>query len=116
MDSLNKKFLIGLIAVAGIGALLLYVTVDSLLTGATTGLSLGLSVRLFMAHKKNGFIGAKKLDWILLMVLSGIACALMVLGDPLTQAILLMIVAVRAIILYFTIYDQEATAITQIKG
>ena len=69
MNSLNKKFHITLIIAAAIGIVLLYTTVYFPLIGLATGISLGLSFRLFMSHKKSNFVGTKKLDWVLVLEL-----------------------------------------------
>lgn len=116
MNAVNKNFHIALIAVAGLAALLVYTTMDVLIVGLATGVTLGLSIRLYRAHQKADFAGTKKLDWVLLVVFSGLAFALMLFGDYLIQAVLLIVVAVRALIVYFYLYDPTATTVTNSKG
>jgi hypothetical protein len=80
------------------------------LIGAATGVTFGITVRLFFAHKKNDFAGTKKLDWILMMLASAIAVVLMLTQAYNIQALLLIFVAVRALLMYFTIYSKENVA------
>jgi O-antigen/teichoic acid export membrane protein len=102
VNSLDKKLHITLISAASIAVVLLYTTMAFPLIGIATGLSFGLSLRLFINHKKNNFKGTKKLDWILLAAFSTIAFILMFTKNYDIQALLLIFVAVRSLIMYFT--------------
>jgi hypothetical protein len=112
MDSLNKKFHITLIAAAAVGIVLLYTTQLIPLIGLATGLCFGLSLRLFLVHKKNNFAQTKKLDWMLLVGFSSLALILMLASFYSVQAPALIFVAVRALIMYFTIYSEKVVTET----
>lgn len=113
MDSINKKFHITMIAAAAVGVLLLYTTMAFALIGAATGISFGLSIRLFFAHQKTEFAGTKKLDWIVLIIASSLSLLLMLTEDFNIQALFMIFLAVRSLFMYFTMYSKEATVVTE---
>ena len=77
METSNKKFHIASMAVPVMTIILLYSTNAEMLIGLATGVTLGLSLRLMLAHKKNGFVGTSKLDWGLLADFGSLAMVLM---------------------------------------
>lgn len=105
--SLNKKFHITLIVAAAIGTVLLYTTQAFPLIGMATGISFGMSVRLFIAHRGSNFIRTNKIDWMLLLGFSIVALILMMASVYDFQALALIFVAVRALIMYFKIYSEK---------
>lgn len=115
MNSLNKKIHITLIAGAALAVLLLYTTKAFALIGIGTGLSLGLSWRLYFAHKRNGFAGTKQLDWILLSGFSTAAFCFMLAEYFTIQALLLIFVAVRALLMYFALYSRDEQPVSEAK-
>ncbi len=111
INQLDQKLHLVLISAASIAVVLLYTTFNFGLIGAATGVCLGLSVRLFFSHKNNDFKGTSKLDWIMLVALSSIAFILMLAGGYNVQALLLVFVAVRSLIMYLKISsDAEKSA------
>jgi hypothetical protein len=94
INSLDKKLHITLTCAAGIAVILLYTTELIGLIGLATGITFGLSLRLFFSHQKNNFIGTKKIDWVLLGIASTIAFILMFTEDYNIQALFLIFVAV----------------------
>lgn len=109
-DDPNTKFHLALILSASIAVVLLYATMAIPFIGIATGLSFGLSARLYAAHQKNQFAGTKKLDWVLLASFSGIAFILMLAGAYDIQAPVLVFVAVRALMMYFTMNTEVTEA------
>lgn len=112
----DKNFHITLIVSAFIGVLLLYSTHLVGLIGAATGVSFGLSVRLYVTHKKNYFAGTQKIDWILITLFSTCALIFFLTSDYTIQGPLLIFVAVRTLILYFKIYSNGPETITNNKN
>ncbi|MET3119979.1 hypothetical protein AAKU64_004227 [Undibacterium sp. GrIS 1.8] len=106
---INKKFHLGLIIAATIAVILLYTTAAIPLIGIATGVSFGLSVRLLLAHKKNDFIGTKKLDWQLLVAAASVAFLLMLMKLYDIQGPVLIFVAVRSLVIYIKMGKATAT-------
>ncbi len=100
VNTFEQKLHIILISAASIAVVLLYTTINFGLIGITTGICFGLSLRLFFSHKKNDFHGTSKLDWILLASFSTLAFILMLAGVYNIQAIILIFVAVRSLMMY----------------
>jgi hypothetical protein len=98
--SFDKKMHIVLIAAAGVGAILIFTTWYLALIGACSGASLVLSIRLYLTHKKTDFVGTNKLDWILLMVATGLAVIMQFAGAYDIQGCLLIFVAVRSLMMF----------------
>jgi hypothetical protein len=99
-NSLDRKLHVVLTSAASVAVVLLYTTFNFGLIGLATGVTFGICVRLFFSHKKNGFKETSQLDWILLTVGSTIAFILMFTQDYQIQALLLIFVAVRSLIMY----------------
>lgn len=99
MTAVAKKFQLVLIIASALGVLLLYTTKAFPLIGAATGVSFGLSVRLYFMHKQNGFAGTKQLDWVLLSVLSAAAFVLMFIEKYDFQAVCLIVVFIRSLLI-----------------
>ena len=116
IESPDKKFHITLIVSAFIGVVLLYSTNLIGLIGAATGVSFGLSVRLFMVHKKNDFAGTKKIEWIVITLFSTCALIFFLTSDYTVQGPLLIFIAVRTLILYFKNYSNGPETITNNKN
>ena len=94
--SLDKKFHIVLACAAAIAVLLLYTTRAFGLIGLATGLTFGLSVRLFISHQKRAFQGTSKWSWFAILF-----CAIAAFGCVFFQAynvqvVLLIFIAVRS--------------------
>lgn len=106
--SLDQKLHITLIVAAALGVLLIFTTYNLALIGACTGVSFGLSVRLFFSNKKRNFTDTKKLDWILLTIASTLALVLMMAEAYTIQGFLLIFVAVRALMMYFATSSRKA--------
>lgn len=105
MTSLTQKLHMTLIAAAGIGTALIYTTYQLALIGGATGVAVALSIRLFLAHKKAGFANTSKLDWVLLIVVSVGALGFQLAEMYTVQGVLLVFTAVRALMMYFTLYS-----------
>lgn len=115
-NALNKKFHLTMMIAAAIAVLLLYTTKAIPLIGVATGLCFGASVRLFMIHKKNDFVGTKKLDWMLLAGFSTVAFILMLVKRYDFQGLVLIFVAVRSLVMYFKMYSEPAPVATDNKN
>ncbi len=107
-DSLNKKLHIVMVVAAGLGVLLLYTTSVFALIGAAAGVCFGLSVRLYLAHQKTGFAGSTKLNWGLIAGGAALSLICMLAGFYNAQAMFLIFVGVRGLIMYFAIYNRPA--------
>lgn len=109
-SDLTKSFHITLIAAAATAVVLLYTTRAFPLIGLATGITFGLSLRLFFIHNKNNFLGTQKVNWILLAVFSTLAFLFHLFsnGNYNIQALFLIFVAVRSLMLYFIIYKDNA--------
>lgn len=104
----TRKFHLTLVVTATIAVILLYATMAIPFVFITTGLCLGLCIRLYLIHNVQQFKDTKKLDWALLLCASGLAFVLMFLDYFHYQAPLLVFVAIRGLILYFSIYSNKA--------
>ncbi len=114
-DSFNKKLHIAMVAAAGIGVVLIYTTLAFALIGAAAGACFVLSVRLYLAHQKNGFAGSSRVNWILVSGGAGLALLCMLAGSYNAQGLILIFVGVRSLLMYFSIYSQQAVAIPPAK-
>lgn len=99
--TLDNKLHITLIVASALGVLLIFTTYNLALIGACTGVSFGLSVRLFFSNKKRNFANTKKLNWILLTIASTLALIFMLAESYTIQGGLLTFVAVRSLMMYF---------------
>lgn len=109
-DSLNKKLHLVMLVAAALGVIFLFTTKAFVLIGAAAGVCFGLSVRLYLAHQKTGFASSTKLNWML--VVGGTILSLICMMAELytVQAMFLIFVGVRALIMYFAIYNRPAAA------
>jgi hypothetical protein len=98
--SFEKKLHIVLIAAAGLGALLSFTTWYLGFIAACNGAAIALSVRLFLTHKKTNFAGTNKLDWILLMVATGLAMIMQFAEAYDFQGCLLIFASVRSLMMF----------------
>ncbi len=104
MGKSNKIFHIALSAVPVLAIILLYTTKVELLVGLATGVTLGMSLRLLFAHKKNGFVGTRKLDWVLMAGFGSLAMVLMLAEAYTYLPFPLAFVAMSALVNYFKLY------------
>ncbi|WP_293401707.1 hypothetical protein [Polaromonas sp.] len=109
-DSLNKKLHLVMLAAAALGVIFLFTTKAFVLIGAAAGVCFGLSVRLYLAHQKTGFAGSTRLNWML--VVGGTILSLICMMAELytVQAMFLIFVGVRGLIMYLAIYNGPAVA------
>ena len=107
-DSLDKKLHLVLLVAAALGVILIFTTYAIPLIGLASGVCCGLSVRLFLAHKKTGFPGSTQLNWMLVMGAAALSFIVMLAGFYTIQAMFLIFVGVRGLIMYFTIYNRTA--------
>jgi hypothetical protein len=94
--SMDKKFHIVLACAAAIAALLLYTTSAFGLIGLATGITCGLSVRLFVSHQKRDFQGTSKWSWFAILLCAIAAFGCLFFQAYSVQAVLLVFVAVRS--------------------
>jgi len=108
--SFMQKLHIALIASAGLGTVLIFTTLAFALIGACAGVAVVASIRLFLAHKKNGFQGSSQLNWALVMGGSILALLCMLGTFYYAMGLILIFVGVRSLLMYFTIYSKPASA------
>lgn len=110
METLNKKLHMALVVLPVVTIVLLYTTTAEALIIVATGATLGLTLRLWLAHKKNSFVGTSKLDWGLLAGFMAVAVVMTLAAAYTYLPFPLAFVAVRALIVYFKIYGTKAKA------
>lgn len=108
MNSLAKKYHITLIVASAIGMVLLYTTMAFALIGVATGLTFVAALLAYIEHKKTGFAGTKKIDWILMLIVASIALVLMLTHTYNIQALVMIFLAAYALVKYFMIYSKES--------
>ncbi len=109
-DSLNKKLHLVMLVAAALGVIFLFTTKAFVLIGAAAGVCFGLSVRLYLAHQKMGFAGSTKLNWMLVVGGTILSLICMLAERYTVQAMFLIFVGVRGLIMYFAIYNRPAAA------
>ncbi len=109
-DSLNKKLHLVMLVAAALGVVFLFSTKAFGLIGAAAGVCFGLSVRLYLAHQKTGFAGSTKLNWMLMVGGTILSLICMMVELYTVQAMFLIFVGVRGLIMYFAIYNRPAVA------
>ncbi len=108
--SFMQKLHMALIASAGMGAVLIFTTLAFALIGACAGVAVVASIRLFLAHKTNGFQGSSLLNWALVMGGSVLALLCMLGTFYYAMGLILIFVGVRSLLMYFSIYSKPVTA------
>jgi hypothetical protein len=109
-SSFEQKLHITMLVSAALAVALLYTTFAIWLISIASGVCLGLSWRLFVLHKRAGYHATRRSDWILLMVLAGIAFALILASEYTFQGLVLIVFGVRALIMYFSIHSPRRPA------
>ena len=110
MNQSNKNFHIALIAISLLTVVLLYFTRSTSIISITTGACAGLSIRLFVLHKKESFAGTKELDWLLLLLFSAASLICYFMGLYVVQGPLLIFVGIRSLIMFFKMYGEKPSS------